>query len=297
MQYLYYFYPGMFVLGILVSYTDIRYNTIKNKHLVFALIYGLFIYLYIFFIKHSNIPVGLLILNILAGICIAYILYLTRLWSAGDAKLFITLSFLTPSSKYIYLFKLPTLSLFINISIVSLTCIIILDSKNIFMNIRHISATNFKKELYKFFYSLLIIFSITWIIWFLFSKINFSEPFLAIAILYLFYFLIFRVVEKLRSRKLLLVFVLSFGIIIRLLIQPQIFFSLAKMLEYLTRTLKYTIIFSLLNIFFIVRPTKDNNKSVMKINIAFAPLMFLGAITVESPFIHLILNLLRLLRT
>ena len=291
-----YFYPAIYILGILSSYTDIKYNLIKNKYLLFAISYGLAIYFYLFFIKqHFFISIKLLSWNLFVAICIAYILYLKRLWAPGDAKLFITLSFLTPSLKYVWLFKLPSLALFININIIGIIFIIVFEGKNIIFNLKSTQLSIFKEKLRRFSYSLSITFSITWIIWFLFSKINFSQPLIKFILIYLSYFFIFKLIERMKSHRFLLILVLSVGVLIRLLIQPQFFSSLAKLSEYILCILKYSIVFSLFDILLVKQSSKVNNKDIIK-KMPFAPIMFIGATTIESPLIYLVIRFLRLLR-
>jgi len=292
-----YFYPAIYILGILSSYTDIKYNLIKNKYLLFAISYGLAIYFYLFFIKHDSfIPIELLLWNSFTAICIGYILYLRRIWSAGDAKLFFTMSFLTPSLKYLPIFKLPALPLFINISIIGFVSIIIIDSIKIFMNVKYVPISVYKHSLNKFFNSLLIIFSITWIIWLLLSKINFSQPMVKLIILYSCYFIINKWVEKIKSYNLFFILILSLGLILRILMQPHIFLSIEKMISYFFTILKYAILFNLLDILLALHSAKGKDKDTIKRNIAFAPFMFLGAITIESPLIEFVIKFLRLLR-
>lgn len=298
MENLYYFYPGILILGIITSYTDIKNRVIKNRHVLFGLIYGLLIYLYMYIFnkKIYLLPIWLFILNIITAVCIAYILYLRHLWSAGDAKLFVTLSFLTPSLKYIDQFKLPTLTLFINISIIGFVSIIVIDSIKIFMNVKYTPISVYKHSLNKFFNSLLIIFSITWIIWLLLSKINFSQPMVKLIIVYSCYFIINKWVEKIKSYNLFFILILSLGLILRLLMQPYIFLSLEKMISYFFTILKYTILFNLLDILLTLHTAKGKDKDAIKRNIAFVPFMFLGAMTIESPLIDFVLKLLSLLR-
>jgi len=292
MNYLYYFYPGLIILGVITSYTDLKFRLIRNRHLLYALVYGIAIYIYIF-LKSYHLSFARIILSITIAIGIAYFLYLKRLWSTGDAKLFIAFSFLMPYSKYEYLFKFPPLVLFINTVIISTVVVTILNLKYI-LNLNKLTRSLIaKEELAKLFYIIVIAFSVTWLIWLLFEGLAFLDPLLQIIIIYLSYSSIYTLIFKIKGHKLIFALAILMGIVMRLLIQPEIFFSLGKFMNYILIVLKYSIFFKLLSSLFSANtsPVKDK-----KDNIAFAPFIFLGAITSETPFIHFVFRLLQFLR-
>lgn len=294
MQYLNYFYPAIVGLGLMASYTDIRYRLIKNKHLLLALGYALIMYVFIYFMTDSPLDfVRLVVLNLLAACGLAYIFYLKDIWAAGDAKLFITLSVLAVSFKYSSLFLVPTLALFVNTALISFIFQLVKSLKNIVMNLRDIPASILNERLKKIPLSLAIVFTVTWIVWFSFSKVDFSHPLLALALTYASYFCLSRWMQRLKEQKRVLVLILVLGLALRLRVQPQFFMSIEKILAYLVTMLKYTILFSLIDfvLFFHHERKKDNHGS-HRSDIPFAPFMFLGALAMESPLIVFTLRLL-----
>lgn len=292
MEYLVYFYPSILILGIITSYTDIRYKQIKNKHLLLGLISGLLIYLYLYYSHLRIISIPFFIMNILLALCLAYFLNWKRLWSAGDAKLFIVLSFLFPFSRHQNLFKFPSLVLFISISIIGFFSVLIIEFKNIFMNIKYLKPIIFKDKFRSLFYSFLIVYAISWLIWFLFKKVSFSGQFFVFALIYLCYYFIRRWLKKIRSQKLFFSSVLLFGVILRIFFQPEIVFSLSKTFQYFFRILKYAILFNFLDLLLIL----INTERLKKKDIPFAPFMFLGTFLAETPIISYIMGLLMLLK-
>lgn len=292
-----YFYPGIIIISTLTSYTDIKNNSIKNKHLLIGIIYGSLAYLYIFLNNSIHLSFHQLCLNILTSLGIAYILYLAHLWSAGDAKLFIVLSFLTPFFDHNNIFQLPAIALFINVNILSLIFIIIIRLKNLIAGTQKLDITIAKKIIRKIPNSLIIIFSITWIVWYLSKKIHFSNQLSIFVFLYLSYQLIYIVFEKIKFHKAPLILLIVFGIVMRLLLQPQILFSFKLTLLYFTRIFKYTLVFSVLNLLlFTTEKIKNQNQQTNSALIAFAPFLCLGAIMVDIPLVNYVLRLVDILR-
>ncbi len=115
------------IIGIICSYTDIKYKKIFNKWIVWSFIYIIFLYCFLFLFLKDNIYIFSLILNGLIAFSIGYILWYFRLWSAGDAKLFTVYSFLIPlffySENFIPYF--PSFNLLINLFIPVLVVLII----------------------------------------------------------------------------------------------------------------------------------------------------------------------------
>ena len=296
MNYLRIFYPAIFILGIFISYSDLRYGLIKNKHLLISFIFGGSAYLYILVTHYSNVFLLSVIINLSASAILAYFFYLSNLWSAGDAKLFITLSFLIPSSRYVALFKLPAISLLINIAILSFIFLLICGLIKVVVNIRFLPREIFKEKIIDFFYSLAIVFSISWFIWFIFYKITFSDILLKVVIIYIFYYLISQFLKRFKLKKNVLFLIFLIGILSRLLIQPDFFFLKNKIFAYVLITLKYTVIFSSIDTIFAIYTKNIKDNDLAQKNIAFAPFMILGALTLESPIIYSVLNFLNYLK-
>lgn len=105
MDLIYWFLPGITLLGILTTYTDLKQGKIRNKHIVLALAYSLIAYAIIASLNWGTIRPGYFIeilimcaLSMLTG----FILWHAGLWTAGDAKLFLAYSALVPLSTYKY---------------------------------------------------------------------------------------------------------------------------------------------------------------------------------------------------
>ncbi|MCG2718331.1 MAG: hypothetical protein L6408_05795 [Nanoarchaeota archaeon] len=99
------FLPVILALGILTSYTDIKHGKVKNKHLFFALLYGIIAYTIIIFINLGYVRIDYfteLTINCTFALVVGFIIWYVGLWTAGDAKLFFTYSFLIPLSTYRY---------------------------------------------------------------------------------------------------------------------------------------------------------------------------------------------------
>lgn len=107
------------VVGVVSSYTDIKYNKIFNITLIKAVFLQiLFILIFVNYFPHLlDIKYfSLLLINVSIALGISILLYFIEIWPAGDAKLFTTFSALMPLdfySKNTGLF--PSISLFFNI--------------------------------------------------------------------------------------------------------------------------------------------------------------------------------------
>jgi len=96
----------VFLLGIITSYEDIRFGKIRNifTYGFFALAIIMNVFMFVFY---SIIGVQInyfyflnLLINILIAIIIAFAFWWIKIWSAGDAKLFIAFSALLPLTFY-----------------------------------------------------------------------------------------------------------------------------------------------------------------------------------------------------
>lgn len=99
------FLPAILLLGLITSYTDMKEGKIKNKHIIFALIYGLVAYAILVFINWGQLRVGYFIeLGIMCALSLitGFIMWHVSLWTAGDAKLFLAYTVLVPLSVYNY---------------------------------------------------------------------------------------------------------------------------------------------------------------------------------------------------
>lgn len=97
------------VTCVVASITDIKYSKIYNKHLIINFTLGIILYLMKFiagFKLVNSIPTCCIekwMINILVGLIISLCFYFFKIWSAGDAKLFILILFLIPY--YVYFTK------------------------------------------------------------------------------------------------------------------------------------------------------------------------------------------------
>lgn len=84
----------IFCLGVITSYTDIKKQQIKNKHILFALLIGLLINISFF---KLNFLINYAI-NILFALLVGFLLWYIHFWNAGDGKLFLAFVALLPIS-------------------------------------------------------------------------------------------------------------------------------------------------------------------------------------------------------
>jgi Flp pilus assembly protein protease CpaA len=113
-----YFLPLILLFGLITSYEDIYQGKIRNRYILIALIIGLLIYISysLYIIYYSNLELNWIYLvetltNSMIALILGFILWIMSFWSAGDAKLFFTYSFIIPISIY-SIDKIPFFSSF-----------------------------------------------------------------------------------------------------------------------------------------------------------------------------------------
>jgi len=120
------FLVPLFAIGLICSYTDIKYGKILNKVIILGFLCGFFLYLILFFYnlfflhqKQNFYYLSEVALNSLISFFICYFLWYFKLWSAGDAKLFTLYTFLMPLKFYSksYVLYFPSFALLINLFI------------------------------------------------------------------------------------------------------------------------------------------------------------------------------------
>lgn len=288
------FLPGIVAVGLASSYTDFKYGRIRNIHLIAGLIYGCVIYLFLLLSGGLGYSILFLFLNFVAAVAVSYGLYWKQVWSAGDAKLFIVLSFLSPWLKNAQMFRLPALSLLINTGVISLLYLLVFDGNVIFSHILHFTKREFVDRSKDFFKTLATVFSITWVVWFSVSKLRTSEPLMLFILMSTCYFLLHLALKWFSSYKWGLPLLMVTGMALRFLSDPGIFVSAERMLDYLSIVVRLTIFFSVLNALFfkskdnreILYPAKNDEK-------AFAPLIFFGALSLQSPLASFVVTIMR----
>ena len=117
------FLSPLILIGLLTSYSDIKYGKIKNRQVLIGLAYALILYLFLFVYgwgvlrQVTNVKyLGELIINAVVAIVFGYILWYFNLWAAGDAKLFLIYALLIPLEFYAkdYISFFPSASLLID---------------------------------------------------------------------------------------------------------------------------------------------------------------------------------------
>ncbi len=97
---LYWLLPAAITLGIISSLEDIRFGKIRNKWIYFGLGYAVLVYHILFFFVDwydlTIIHFYALALNGIIALAIGVLLWRLRLWTAGDAKLYLCFALLVP---------------------------------------------------------------------------------------------------------------------------------------------------------------------------------------------------------
>lgn len=122
MDMLYFFLPAILILGVVTSYTDLNYGKIRNRHILFALIYIPLVYAAIIaYFLFAGIPVRVsyladLGLNMAIALVFSFLVWHFGVWSAADGKLFFAYSGLVPLTVYsrTYFAYFPSFVLLIN---------------------------------------------------------------------------------------------------------------------------------------------------------------------------------------
>jgi len=122
----YLFLTPLFLIGLICSYTDIKYGKILNKVIIIGILYAFFLYLTLFFHnlfflhqKNNFYYLFEAVLNGLISFVVGYFVWYFKLWSAGDAKLFTLYAFLVPLKFYSksYVLYFPSFALLVNLFI------------------------------------------------------------------------------------------------------------------------------------------------------------------------------------
>jgi len=98
--------PALLFIGIITSYEDVKIGKIRNKWIIFSLLYSLTAFLVVIsFLYIQNEPISKdyifrYFFNIGFALFIGLFIWFCNLWSAGDAKLFLAYAALIPLSFY-----------------------------------------------------------------------------------------------------------------------------------------------------------------------------------------------------
>lgn len=89
----------MIYLGLLSSYTDIKYGIIKNKVLLVAAVIAVILDIIYYSVFAQNL-FGIFIINTIALWIFSLLMYFHHIWSAGDSKMLMVESLLIPVELY-----------------------------------------------------------------------------------------------------------------------------------------------------------------------------------------------------
>ncbi|MBL7197611.1 MAG: hypothetical protein ISS47_05890 [Candidatus Omnitrophica bacterium] len=283
-----YIYFLIVIVGILTIYTDIVEKKIKNLHLLVISSLAIAVYFIFFVLRELSMSFSFF-LNPLAALIIGFLLYISGLWKAGDAKLFIVYALLLPTNKYHSILPLSCFVLFLNTFLISFLLILpllladIIKKKSIIIK-EIISA----KTLIYFSQIFLITFGLSWIIMPLLNFVPIKNNiFLNFILLYIGYSAIYKFLYKIKH-KLLIVCIFLLGFVLRLSIMPDSF-SFVNVINYLKFILKYS------SILYVVRTIIQLDETKLR-RIPLAPFMFIGAVLSNTGFLWGVIRILNYLR-
>ncbi len=184
------------LVGLSSAYTDLRFGKIPNKE-VFPAIFVGFVLNYL---NQGNW--NLFLINGLFAFLFGFVLFLGRLWSAADSKLFLALALLFPSSFYNHQFVFfPSFSIILNAFIPAFFGLFLfaLIKTSMQQKLVALKSTLHPKTIASI---AIILFAFYWLLALLFSALNIPLDFFIIVLL-LFFFV--AAVEVIFPRKFVLV--------------------------------------------------------------------------------------------
>jgi len=225
MNELYYYLPGILLIGAITSYEDYKYGKIKNRWITLGVGYTFLVTIFLIMTSlfQQQAVSGAYFLEFFVNsfimLAIGILLWKTRLWSAADAKLCFLFSLMVPLSVYTYGYVhwFPANTLLINMFLpigifFCLFALIKTDAKK-------------KKEVLKqilvpknLFVMLLAVFMFGWVI-----NLTLGKSFLATNVIIML-FLLFLVVKLLeKSFRISFFYMLIFGSLLRLILDASVF--------------------------------------------------------------------------
>jgi len=95
------FLPFLLFLGLWSSYYDIKFYQVKNKLIIFGIAWGVIAYAGMNVLGVLDmLSIKRILINSFFAIILGFLIWKTKFWAAGDAKLFVVYSFLIPLSYY-----------------------------------------------------------------------------------------------------------------------------------------------------------------------------------------------------
>lgn len=271
----YILYMLIICLGIVASYTDIKYGKVRNKHLLAFLsivlfIYSLFLIMQIIDMKYF----GLVFLYTLFAFLLGFFLWLFKFWSAGDAKLYSLFVFLIPLDIYNVSEFLPLsilINAFIPLFLFYLTKALIITSWTEKYHMLKKIAT--PKNLLSY---LLVVFAIGWIVrWALFYfniTSNFFYSIIGIFILSRLFVYLFK------EYTLIILAIIS---MLRIVFNYDFIISSDFLISYLITTIVYALIimfvYELSNVF-VKKIKSEKNYILVEETTPFAIFLFIGVL-------------------
>lgn len=278
------FFITLFFLGVCTSYTDIKTKNIFNIHLLCFACIGCFLIIVKFFF---HLPVQTHFINAFFASILSIVFFLTKIWCAGDAKLFILYALLMPTLPY------PIMTAFSFIHHMAITFLLgtlflipyIL--KDILKHQHIILPKIFSKDTLEILTdSFFMTLCICWIILPLLNMIEFfHRPFISFLSIYGLYIILYRLLDRFTEYRLFVWGLFLIGLIIRIFLSPQ-FFTLQNILHFLLITFCYSLIFK---IFFLTIETLKSTKE----RIPFAPFLFIGCFLSYTNFLQQSLTIIR----
>ena len=241
--------PGMLILGLITSYSDIRYGKIRNKWILFGLVYFILINIIVIFYFDILVEENRAIytaVNFAFSLSLGFLIWHLRLWTAGDGKLFTVFAILTPVNVYtnnnldgffsINLLFNTFIPLFLFFTLYILFKTPYRQKKGLFLK-----AFDFKQTIL----TLLIVFNISWIVEYILDylniRLNTIEIFFVILILLYLYdrFIKLKEITLINRFKLVFLMVLALiGFIVNKSIYSLRFFEIFILLTLLLIILK-----------------------------------------------------------
>lgn len=247
---IWYFLPIILALGLITSYTDIKYGKIKNRHVTIAIILGIAmnVALIIYYKFASGINqnyVYELITNVFFSAAVGFGLWHFNVWSAADGKLFIAFSLLVPLDIYVYGYQkyFPAIILLANIFVISFLIMVLFMIKGIKKKYLKEIGLPFIKEFFdpkKLMISVISLFGIYWILSILLPKIGFDSYILR----FIFSMFVFSWVKKKLGEK--MIYPMIAIAILRIIIDKSIY-SIPFLLNFLFLILAWQTVFGFLS--------------------------------------------------
>jgi len=268
-------------IGIPSTYTDIRFQKIRNIHLLITLGITSLAYTYLTLTNQLTINWHLFV-NLFIGLSLALTLYFTNGWGAGDAKLFTLFCLLLPGQTSPIPFS--SIVLFVNTFILALFLLIILSIRDTL----HYGLTPLKKicsaqTIFQIMNSFCIIFSLNWLIQkAIYSIFPQATSIFSIITLFVITRIIFWAKKTFHLRFLIIPVVL-FGLTARLLSRGLIV-SGNEIITQLKTSIVYAFLFQGISSLTITQRQKNQPEAI-----PFAPVMLLGSLLTQTNMFQWIL--------